>query len=109
MHIATQRLAREARFSNDAMSAAELGAAMGDSWCRYQTARIEQRHLQFGRHSRLDVRAILSRLALAALAVRPRDVGAVRRQASGDFMRQALIGAIEHCARLDAVVPARES
>jgi len=38
-------------------------ADLGDACLRYQTARIRQKHLQFGRHCRLEVDALLARAA----------------------------------------------
>ena len=38
-------------------------ARQGDAWLRHQRARIEQRHLQFGRHCRLDIGSLVLRLA----------------------------------------------
>ena len=71
-------------------------ADLGDTWLRDHTARIQQRHLQFGRHLRLDVDSLLSR---ATLLVR---VEIPHQQSREHFMRRATIDAIEHCLRLDA-------
>ena len=38
-------------------------AALGETWCRHQTARILSRHLQFGKHCRLDLDALLAGIA----------------------------------------------
>jgi hypothetical protein len=86
----------------DATTLSQLEAVRGGAWRRYQAARLEQRHLQCGRHFRLDVGSILSRIAVATLAVRPMEVAASRARTSGDFMRRALVGAIDHCARMEA-------
>jgi hypothetical protein len=43
-------------------------AHLDDSWLRHQSARICQRHLQFGRHCRLDLDALL----VAAARLLPR-------------------------------------
>ena len=45
-------------------------ADLGEAWVRYQSARIEQRYLQLGRHFRLDLNALLRRLAIAVRATR---------------------------------------
>ena len=42
-----------------------------DAWLRHQRARIEQRHLQFGRHSRLDMEAYDVAHALVRSPSRP--------------------------------------
>src|SRR5436190_23898939 len=38
-------------------------AALGETWCRHQTARILSRDLQFGKHCRLDLDALLAGIA----------------------------------------------
>jgi hypothetical protein len=38
-------------------------AALGEMWCRHQTARILSRHLQCGKHCRLDLDALLAGIA----------------------------------------------
>ncbi|MDB5859309.1 MAG: hypothetical protein JWQ76_2998 [Ramlibacter sp.] len=45
--------------------AASAHAGLGDAWVRYQSARIQQRHLQVGRHFRVDLNGLLRRLAIA--------------------------------------------
>ena len=59
-------------------------AGLGDVRFRDQSARIEQRHLQFGRHCRLDIGSLLSRLARQASAPDRRHdfLGATRIPAS---------------------------
>ena len=51
-------------------------AGLGDAWVREQTARIQQKHLQFGGRRQLDVDALLSRAAAVARAGRPAEVSA---------------------------------
>ena len=36
---------------------------LGSTWLRDHTARIQQRHLQFGRHCKLDLGSLLARAA----------------------------------------------
>jgi hypothetical protein len=36
---------------------------LGETWYRHQAARIVQRHIQFGQHSRLDVDTLLAGVA----------------------------------------------
>ena len=43
---------------------------LSDAWLGYQIARIRQKHLQFGRHCRLDVDALLARAAGVSRASR---------------------------------------
>jgi hypothetical protein len=71
-------------------------ADLGNAWLRDHTARIQQRHLQFGRHLRLDVDSLLSRAASFGRIEIP------RQQSRENFMRRATIDAIEDCLRLDA-------
>jgi len=44
-------------------------AHLGDAWLRYQSARILQRHLQFGLRGRLDVDALLAPAARLRLGI----------------------------------------
>jgi hypothetical protein len=48
----------------------EAYADLGDVWLRDQTARLLQKHVQFGRHFRLDVDLLLAGRARAARAAR---------------------------------------
>src|SRR5947209_3911895 len=43
---------------------------LGDAWVRYQSARVQQTHVQLGRHFRLDLNGLLHGLATAARARR---------------------------------------
>ena len=36
---------------------------LGETWCRHQTARMLSRHLQLGKHCRLDLDALLAGIA----------------------------------------------
>ena len=38
-------------------------AHLGEAWLRYQSARIIQRHLQYGQHCRLDLETLLAAVA----------------------------------------------
>jgi hypothetical protein len=38
-------------------------AHLGEAWLRYQSARILQRHLQYGQHCRLDLETLLAAAA----------------------------------------------
>jgi hypothetical protein len=38
-------------------------AHLGEAWLRYQSARILQRHLQYGQHCRLDLETLLAAVA----------------------------------------------
>jgi hypothetical protein len=48
----------------------EAYADLGDVWLRDQTARLLQKHLQFGQHFRLDVDLLLAGRARAARVAR---------------------------------------
>jgi hypothetical protein len=78
-------------------------ADLGDVWLCDQTARVRQKELQFGRHFRLDLSAVLDRTAQIARAARSIETAILRERASNDPIRRATIEAIEHCARLDAL------
>jgi len=49
---------------------AEGYSDLGDLWLHYQIARLRQRHLQCGRHFRLDMIVLLDRLARIAREMR---------------------------------------
>lgn len=51
-------------------------ASRAEAWLRCRSACIEQRHLQFGKHCRLDVGSLLSRLARQ---VRPQECSPAKR------------------------------
>jgi hypothetical protein len=76
-------------------------ADLGDVWLRYQTAVIHQKQAQFGGHYRLDVDALLDRLARTARLARASEALRERQKRSTDHLRRATIDAIEHCAWLD--------
>ena len=82
-------------------------ADLGDAWLCDQTARLRQRHLQFGWHFRLDLDALLERAARTARAARSVKVSAARESASNDHLWHATIEAIGYCARLEARLDAR--
>jgi len=76
-------------------------ADLGDAWLQDQSARLMQRHLQFGRHYRMDVDALLARSAQAARAARAAAAAAENHDLAHDRIRRATIEAIEHCSRLE--------
>jgi hypothetical protein len=80
-------------------------ADLGDAWLRHQTARLHQKHLQFGRHCRLDVDALLVRAAGGSRTARPAETQNVREQMSTPYIRRATLEAIEHCARFETRLP----
>ena len=67
-------------------------AHLDDAWLRHQSARICQRHLQFGQHYRLDLDALL--VATAHLLPRPSAL-ATSAQASKDSEQWRLATARE--------------
>jgi hypothetical protein len=70
---------------------------LGSTWLRDHTARIQQRHLQFGTHCELDVGSLLARAAsLSRIEIQ-------QEQPRENFMRRATIDAIEHCLWLDVM------
>ena len=72
---------------------------LGDAWLRYQTARIRQRHLQVGRHFRLDFDALLTRAASVTRAARSAEGPAVRAHVSTDHIRRVMIEVVDHYAQ----------
>ncbi|HSW04116.1 hypothetical protein [Aquabacterium sp.] len=83
------------------LSRTDAYADLGDAWLRYQSARLHQRHLQFGQHCRLDADALLGRAARNARAARSIQAPSQRARASADRFRRATMEAIERCAWLD--------
>jgi hypothetical protein len=75
-------------------------ADLGDAWRRHQTARLRQKHLQFGQHCRLDVDTLLARMAGASRMAQSAETPTVREPMPTDHIRRAMIEAIEHCAQL---------
>jgi hypothetical protein len=71
---------------------------LGETWYRHQVARIVQRHLQFGRHCRLDVDALVNGIARMIRRATP-DIAAC------DCLRQLDIGG----SRESAVIADREA
>ncbi|MGO4156105.1 hypothetical protein [Cupriavidus sp. YAF13] len=76
-------------------------ADLGDIWLRDQSARLKQKYLQFGRHYRMDVEALLARNAQATRMGRAAAMAASNRGLPTDCIRRATIEAIEHCSRLN--------
>jgi hypothetical protein len=70
-------------------------AHLGEAWLRYQSARIIQRHLQYGQHCRLDLDTLL---AAAAGTIASRNLS---NRASNKRFRPATIDAIDFCSRLE--------
>jgi hypothetical protein len=60
-----ERAARDIRASTSARGddSAKMDICKSDAWVRAQTARIAMRHQQFGQRCRLDIDALLSRIA----------------------------------------------
>lgn len=77
-------------------------ADLGEAWLRQQLARIQQRHLQCGRHFRLDLDAVLANAARFARGAAGSGIR-THRQNSSDHLRRATVEAVEHCARLRAL------
>ncbi|WP_211946772.1 hypothetical protein [Cupriavidus yeoncheonensis] len=76
-------------------------ADLGDIWLRDQSARLMQKHLQFGRHYRSDVEALLARNARAARTDRGTAIPARSHGLPTSRIRRATIEAIEYCSRLN--------
>ena len=79
-------------------------ADLGDAWLSYQTARLHQKHLQFGRHFYLDVDALLNRAARIARAARPIEALTARENVSTDHIRRAMLEVTGLCGRLERPV-----
>lgn len=76
---------------------------LGEIWLRDQSARLMQRHLQFGGHHRFDADALLLRMARTARAARATGAAATpaaKKISAENLIRRATIEAVEHCARL---------
>ena len=71
-------------------------AHLGEAWLHYQSARILQRHLQFGQRGRLDLDALL---AGAAGTIASRNLN---NRVSNERFRQATIDAIDFRSRLES-------
>jgi hypothetical protein len=70
-------------------------AHLGEEWFRHQSARILQRHLQYGQHCQLDLDALL---AAAAGTMASRHLN---KRVANEWFRQATIDAIDLCSRLE--------
>ena len=62
-------------FSIDAIST-HAYADLGDAWVRSHSTRIQQKHLQVGRHFRLDLNGLLRGLAIAVRKTRKEEAPA---------------------------------
>jgi hypothetical protein len=82
-------------------------ADLGDEWVRYQSARIQQKHLQVGRHFRLDLTGILRRLAISTGATRLNEALEPRRLTSAGDRRPVAREPIFRSAQVDAGMHAR--
>lgn len=80
----------------------EAYADLGDIWLRDQSARLRQKHLQFGRHYRMDAKALLARNAQATRTARESSIPARSHGLPNDCIRRATIEAIEYCSQLNA-------
>jgi hypothetical protein len=65
------------------MTRASSHAEGDDHWFRDQTARILHRHLRCGSHCRLDLAALLTRLARERNCILTNDRGALESAAPG--------------------------
>lgn len=81
-------------------------ADLGDIWFRDQTARIHQKHLQSGRHFRLEIDVLLAQVARRARAGRTIEMSIAHDGRSTDRTRPVAIEAIEQCAQLEIRPPA---
>jgi|GEM_PF-2868789 len=77
-------------------------ADLGDVWLRDQLARLTQKHAQFGGHYRIEVDALLARLAKTAREAKAAAAPATSKISAGDRIREATLEAIAHCSRLDS-------
>jgi hypothetical protein len=77
-------------------------ANFGDAWAHHQADRLHQRHLQFGCRCRLEVDALLDRVAGISRAVQTITVPSRRKSASTDPLRRATIEAIDYCAWIES-------
>ena len=77
------------------ISHASAHANLDCAWLRDQTARLHQRHLQFRRHFRLDVDALLARAVKETRANRPVDSVTVQHRWSIDPSWSTQILAVE--------------
>jgi hypothetical protein len=82
-------------------------ADLGDAWVRQQAARIQQKHLQFGRRRQLDLDALLSRAAAVARAGRSVEVPAVRELMSADRIRRTRVEAVAYRSQRSGCSSAR--
>ena len=70
-------------------------AGQADAWLHHQRARIAQRHLQFGRHCRLDIGGLLRQAAHVRIA--PLAVVAVEREGMATVpVQHSTLATIEH-------------
>ncbi|SAK81613.1 hypothetical protein [Caballeronia ptereochthonis] len=76
-------------------------ADLGEAWIQDQSARLMQKHLQFGQHYRIDVDALLARSAQVARAARIAAAAAENLELATDRIRRATLEAVEHCPRLE--------
>ncbi|MEO8524553.1 MAG: hypothetical protein ABI460_07540, partial [Caldimonas sp.] len=77
----------------------ELGdppAYRADAWLRNQRARIEQRHLQFGRHCRLEVGRLLMRMAQRVKVAPLAEVEMEREDGAMDSMQCSTFEGADH-------------
>lgn len=71
-----------------AIEQADTSLCQDSAWLRNQRARIEQRHLQFGQHCRLDIGGLLMRVAQRGNWRRRRKWGGARRRGNPSLSRQ---------------------
>ena len=73
-------------------------AHLGEAWLRYQSARIIQRHLQYGQHCRLDLETLLTAAAGSSASRN------LNNRVSNERFRQATIDAIDFCSSLELAI-----
>jgi hypothetical protein len=71
-------------------------ARQGDTWLRQQTARIEQRHLQFGRRCRLDLGSLLLQVAHRVQVAPPMAVAAEQEGVVADSVHHSTRETVDH-------------
>ena len=76
-------------------------ADLGSVWLDDQSARLRQKHLQFGQHRRVNADEVLQRIAAGARAWRVSPTHIDEERSLRDRFRSATIGAIEHCSWLE--------
>lgn len=71
-------------------------ACRADAWLRNQRARIEQRHLQFGQHCRLEIGRLLMRMAHRVKVAPLAEVEMEREDGVMDSVQRSTLEATDH-------------